>query len=421
MNGLERKYIIDTNFILNNPHVVETVNSVITTHVSREFESLERKGNDDLLKKIRDAKRAIINNIENITFDFKDYNVSYSDKSDNDYVDNKLIQCCIENDYGLATNDVLLKIKALTYNIPLLPEETFESNDHALYTGVLDFLYNEHVRDDQENLANLYKGNNVFKVVNNEYICVWDINKPKYDRNGKLIGYEHVENFVCKNSVIKKVYYDKLESKFLGEIKPVNAKQKLAFHMLQDKESTIKVIQGGFGVGKDFLMISHAVSMLENPNSGIDKIMWVRNNVEVKDTNPIGFLPDGKMEKLLPFAKPLSDHLGGMDGLVMFVEDGKVEIEHLGFMRGRDIKNAIIYVTECENNTKEHMQLLIGRVGEGSQLWCNGDTKQTDEEKFRVNSGLDAIKKLAGERKFALVTLDKIERSETARLADLLD
>ena len=58
--------------------------------------------------------------------------------------------------------------------------------------------------------------------------------------------------------------------------------------------------------------------------------------------------------------------LAGVDGLEALMDDGKVEVEHLGFIRGRDIKNTIIMCSEAENMTKEHVQLLLGRVGEGS-------------------------------------------------------
>ena len=67
---------------------------------------------------------------------------------------------------------------------------------------------------------------------------------------------------------------------------------------------------------------------------------------------------------------------------------GKVELVHLGFIRGRDIKNSIIMCSEAENMTKEHIQLLLGRVGEGSSLWMNGDYKQVDGDVFLKNSGL---------------------------------
>ena len=72
--------------------------------------------------------------------------------------------------------------------------------------------------------------------------------------------------------------------------------------------------------------------------------------------------------------------------------------------------------------TKEHIQLLLGRVGEGSALWLNGDFRQTDAAVFKENSGLMvAIDKLKGHPRFACVKLLKTERSETAAMADLLD
>ena len=153
-----------------------------------------------------------------------------------------------------------------------------------------------------------------------------------------------------------------------------------------------------------------------------EKLVYVRNAIGVKDANEIGFLPGSKEEKLRPFTMVLADHLGGETGLDMQIMAGTISIEHLGHIRGRDIKNSIIYCTEAENLTKEHVQLLIGRVGEGSTLWMNGDFKQTDNPLFRMNSGLlTTVQKLAGHEKFGYVQLQKTERSDTAAMADLLD
>lgn len=124
---------------------------------------------------------------------------------------------------------------------------------------------------------------------------------------------------------------------------------------------------------KDILMSSVAVDLLERQK--FEKIVWVRNNIEVKNSKPIGFLPGSNDEKLLPYAMPLADHLGGIDGLQYMISAGQIEIVHLGFIRGRDIKNSIIMCSEAENLTKEHVQLLLGRVAEGSALWLNGDFK----------------------------------------------
>ena len=119
---------------------------------------------------------------------------------------------------------------------------------------------------------------------------------------------------------------------------------------------------------------------------------------------------------------PVADHVGGTYGLERLLSENKIEVQHLGFIRGRDIKNSIIISSEAENLTKEHVQLLIGRVGQGSELWINGDNKQTDKEIFKTSSGLKiVIEKLKGQKLFSYVHLEKSERSETARLADLLE
>ena len=118
----------------------------------------------------------------------------------------------------------------------------------------------------------------------------------------------------------------------------------------------------------------------------------------------------------------LADHVGGKDGLEYLIKQDKINIEHLGFIRGRDFKNSIIMCSEAENLTKQHVQLLIGRVGEGSTLWLDGDFKQVDSKVFEENSGLGAaVDKLKGHPMFGYVHLDKSERSATAALADLLD
>lgn len=261
-----------------------------------------------------------------------------------------------------------------------------------------------------EEMSKFYTNINVntFDCMLNEYVII-----RKSD--GEIVDYRR-----WNGTQYVALSYKQLTSKFLGKIKPRNPQQVLAFDMLQNKDETIKVICGGFGTGKDFIMVSNAMKLIEDGK--FEKLIYVRNAVGVKDANDIGFLPGSKDEKLKPFAMVLADHLGGETGLDMQIMGGTIEIQHLGHIRGRDIKNSIIYCTEAENLTKEHVQLLIGRVGEGSALWMNGDFKQTDSAVFRMNNGLlSAVQKLAGHEKFGYVQLQKTERSETAAMADLLD
>ena len=157
-------------------------------------------------------------------------------------------------------------------------------------------------------------------------------------------------------------------------------------------------------------------------NGKYNKIIWLRNNIEVKDSKQIGFLPGTLSEKILPYAMPLADHLGGLDGLNLLITQGKIELQHLGFVRGRDLRDSIIICSEAENMTKSHLQLIISRMGENTTLWVNGDYKQVDDYVFENNNGLiKSINMLKGNELFGHVTLEITERSKSAELASLLD
>ena len=94
----------------------------------------------------------------------------------------------------------------------------------------------------------------------------------------------------------------------------------------------------------------------------------------------------------------------------------------LGFLRGRSIKNSIIICSEAENLTREHLQLIIARVDEGSKLLIDADCRQRDRLVFEKSKGIETmIDRLKDERLFSWVHLIKSERSATAALADLMN
>lgn len=263
---------------------------------------------------------------------------------------------------------------------------------------------------DAEGLDRVYRTlhENPFGCLVNEYLVI-------LDEEGAQI-----ESYRWNGVRMVKVPFKTVNSRYMGKIKPRNIQQQLAMEMLYCDDITVKMMAGCYGSGKDVLMSAVATDMLERGK--VDKIVYVRNNIEVKDSRPIGYLPGTGNEKLMPYAMVLADKLGGQDALEMMIMQGKIEIVHLGFLRGRDIKNSIIYCSEAENMTKEHVQLLLGRVGEGSSLWINGDARQTDLEVFRQNSGMKiALERLKGHPRFGYIKLLKTERSETAAMADLLD
>lgn len=244
-------------------------------------------------------------------------------------------------------------------------------------------------------------------VADNEYVSI--------HLNGEI-----VDKMRCKNGELIPIKYKRVFSEYLGKMSPRNSQQEFAFDMLQDKDTHIKLLTGRFGSGKSVLMIAHALNAVEKLD--FEKIVYVRNNIELKDTAPLGALPGTLDEKMINWAANVGDHVGGMDGLKMLMQRGKFEIAPLGYLRGRDLRNCIIFCDEAENLTTAQVQLLIGRIGEGSQLWFAGDRKQTDKAVFEKDSGLGKmIDRLRGKPLFAYVNLEKCERSEASSYADFLD
>lgn len=266
-------------------------------------------------------------------------------------------------------------------------------------------------------------------------ICLTDDQFNQLYSQGKIDGYEFLENeyliakdeagrvvdkLVCRDGKLTEVRYTTFKNTYTGVLKPRNEHQEIAFEMLKDANITVKLITGTWGTGKTLALV---VAALEAVQKGqFERIIWVRNNVQVKDTDNLGALPGDAYDKMLPYLGPFMDHVGGEDGVKMLIDNDQLEVIPLGFLRGRSIRNSIIICSEAENLTKEHLQLLMGRVDEGSALWIDGDVRQRDRVAFEKSKGLETmIERLKGEPLFGYVHLIKSERSATARLADKLN
>ena len=230
---------------------------------------------------------------------------------------------------------------------------------------------------------------------------------------------EIVDKFKFKNGRFEEVHVQTLNNNYLGKVKPRNPQQELAIDLLLDRDSKIKVVRGVYGSGKDYLMLSAALQLVEKGK--FDKIVFVRPNVSVRGLPDIGALPGTADEKLSWTLAPLWDKVGGEEGVAMMLQNKILESVPLLFIRGRSFENSIIYVTEGQNMTTEIAKLVIGRIGEGSELWINADSSQTDKKIFDEDNGVSKmIDRLKGNRLFGYVYMPKTERSSVAELATLL-
>lgn len=172
---------------------------------------------------------------------------------------------------------------------------------------------------------------------------------------------------------------------------PKNYKQFKYVEYLDDASCKIIVSLGPAGTGKTLFACQKAIIQLKTEE--INKIIITRPIVTVEEE--LGFLPGNIIKKMDPWTKPLFDiflEYYSKTELDLMLNNGKIEICPLAFMRGRTFKNAFIIADEMQNSSPNQMKMLVTRLGDNSRMVITGDLKQTD---IKQENGLqDFILKL---------------------------
>jgi len=147
----------------------------------------------------------------------------------------------------------------------------------------------------------------------------------------------------------------------------------------------------------------------------------------------IGFLPGDIKSKLNPYMEPLWDNLKYIKSqfterekeykqLNEMVEQEKIVICPLAYIRGRSLSNVFFIVDEAQNLTPHEVKTIITRAGENTKIVFTGDIYQIDTPYLDAYSnGLSyLIERMKGQKVYAHLTLQKGERSELANIASEL-
>ena len=268
--------------------------------------------------------------------------------------------------------------------------------------------------------------------------CGWNIYYPDQITMSKL--YSNLKNNIlnCKINEFAEIYeenelkdilfwdgekYRNLKfqnfTSILGEqIRPRNLEQKMYLDLLQNKSIPIKLCVAKFGTGKSYLALNYALHEVQQ--GYFEKIVFVKNNLEVKGAGALGTLPGDEISKQYPWLRQVADHIG-LQKFEEYLDNGIIEPAHLSTLRGRDLKNCIVLVDEAENLLATNIQLLIGRIAENSEIIFCADLKQCDFQDESKSGIPRMIQKLKNHKLFGMVKLIKTERSEVAAMADLMD
>lgn len=314
----------------------------------------------------------------------------------------------------LVTKDINLRLKAKSLSLPAEDYETGKIKDvNNLYTG----------RSLQENIDSEII-NTIFKdgaipadgildqsPVGNHYYIL---------RNGlqSTLAYYNPVNQTL----------EKVDKQSAYGINPRNAEQAFAMHAIMNPDVKLVTIQGVAGTGKTLLALAGALEQRREYR----QILIARPVIPLGNKD-IGYLPGDVKDKLNPYMEPLWDNLKFIKNqfkasekrfkqIEAMVEEEKILITPLAYIRGRSLSKVIFIIDEAQNLTPHEVKTIITRAGEHTKLIFTGDINQIDTPYLDAQSnGLSfMIDKLKGQKLFAHVTLEKGERSELANLANEL-
>lgn len=315
----------------------------------------------------------------------------------------------------LVTKDINLRLKAKSLNLPAEDYTTGKvQNVSSLYSGKHEFL-----KVDEEKINEMYEKGSVSpksilprrKLIDNEFLIL---------KNGK-------KSALAYNNPVDKVI-EKVEKRSVYGIKPRNAEQTFAIHAILNPEVKLVTINGVAGTGKTLIALAAAMEQKRN-----FKQIYLARPIVPLSNKDIGFLPGDIKSKVNPYMEPLWDNLKFIQHqyhetdkefskITEMVNQEKLVITPLAYIRGRSLSNIIFIVDEAQNLTPHEVKTIITRAGENSKIILTGDVNQIDTPYLDSQSnGLSyLIDRAKNHPLYAHVTLEKGERSELANLANEL-
>ncbi len=204
-------------------------------------------------------------------------------------------------------------------------------------------------------------------------------------------------------------------------VSPRNINQKDFIANLNNYDLTFGI--GPAGTGKTYITIAVAVSMFLKGQ--VDKVILTRPAVEAGEK--LGFLPGDIKDKIDPYMQPLYDSLNDFlpaKQVSKMIEDKRIEIIPLAFMRGRTLSNSFIILDEGQNTTANQMKMFLTRLGRNSKAAVTGDLTQIDLPKGFESGLVQATKILNKLNEIAFVyftSKDVIRHNLVQKIIDAYD
>jgi len=320
-------------------------------------------------------------------------------------LDEKRKVIVVSRDINMRVKCDALGLLSQDYNL----EQVLETAE-GLYSGFTTHLVDEQVIDKFYDDEQIYIDKEDITLYSNQYLMLVSNSNEKKTALAKYINHLFP---IEKPRTFKKGVWG---------VKPRNKEQSFALDLLMDTRVPVVTLVGQAGSGKTLIALAAALEQTLGSEKKYKRI------VVTKPIQPmgkdLGYLPGTLEEKMMPWLAPIQDNLQYLFGndkitLDMYVDEGKIEIEAMTYIRGRSIANSIIIVDEVQNMNQHEIKTILTRVGEGTKIILTGDIEQIDNVYIdATNNALTyVVEKFKDEEISGHITLTKGERSKVATIA----
>ena len=162
--------------------------------------------------------------------------------------------------------------------------------------------------------------------------------------------------------------------------------QKLFYQRISDFNNQLILCHGIAGTGKTYISCYKALQDVLRRGTPYNKLIIINPTVDVGNEDKLGYLPGELSQKIQQYNESTFTILNSIVGKAKankLIQDGKVEIGVLNFLRGVNLEDCYVVLDEAQNVSPMQIKTIMTRISENCKMIIQGDMSQCD--KYKTN------------------------------------